>query len=289
MKRFRKWLFYIAFTLLAMGFFLYFLFPSETFKGAVSTYLLKTFPAYQIEIGRLRPVLPAGLGFESIGIFQRGRLWASFDRITVLPKLSTLLSSQKTINFRGSAYAGTLGGHIDINQRDNKRQTEIVLKLFEMDLSEIQNLQEAMERKLSGSLNGMLTIVHSSGSRPNLKGKLDLSGVRLEFSNPITKIEEISLNDVATEFNVNKKVFSMKRLEAMGGQIEGNLTGTIMIRRPFERSRLNLRGAFLPQEMLMASMQHILPGNLFKQRQTGAKGMPIRIYGTIEKPRFSFR
>jgi len=289
MKRFRKWLFYIAFTLLAMGFFLYFLFPSETFKGAVSTYLLKTFPAYQIEIGRLRPVLPAGLGFESIGIFQRGRMWARIDRITVMPKLSTLLSSQKTINFRGSAYAGALGGHIDINQRDNKSQTEIVLKLSEMDLSEIQNLQEALERKLSGSLNGMLTIVHSSGSGPNLKGKLDLSGVRLEFSNPIIKIEEISLNDVATEFNVNKKVFSMKRLEAMGGQIEGNLTGTIMIRRPFERSRLNLRGAFFPQEMLMASMQHILPGNLFKQRQTGAKGMPIRIYGTIEKPRFSFR
>ena len=88
---------------------------------------------------------------------------------------------------------------------------------------------------------------------------------------------------------MNKQVFSLKRLEAKGGQVEGSLTGTIMIRKPMGKSRINLRGSFLPQEVLLASVQGILPGNLFKQGKMGDKGMPIRIYGTLEKPKFSFR
>jgi len=288
MKTFKKWSFYIAYTLVAMGFFFYILFPSETIKGAVSNYLLKTMPGYQIQIHDLQPVLPLGVGFDSVTVLRSDNLWAQIDRLNVNPRLLTLLSPRKSIHFRGKAYQGTLRGHIDTNETDKSNQTDIFLALTGIQLADITQLQERLGRKLSGSLDGDIELMDHHGPGRSIKGELDLTDVRFELSNPIINIQEVALNIVEAEFNVNKQVFSLKRLEAKGGQVEGSLTGTVMIRKPMGKSRINLRGSFFPQEVLLASFQDILPGNLFKQ-QMGDKGMPIRIYGTIEKPKFSFR
>ena len=289
MKRFRTWILYVAYTLLALGLFLYLLFPAEPFKGAVSSYLLKTFPAYQIQIGQVLPILPLGLGMDSVHISQQDRLNARIDEIKLTPKFATLFSDSKTVNFQGKAYAGTLGGNIDFNRAGSGPHTEILLKLDDIHIDKIESLQTAMARKLSGRLSGVITIVDQPGSADSLKGNLELTGTRLAFSNPIIKVSEIDFNNVSADFNLNKKVFSLKRLEATGGQVRGNLAGTVMLRKPIENSRLNLRGSFMPEEAMLAGMQGIVTKNLFKQLKPGAKGVPLRIYGTIAKPRFSFR
>ncbi len=288
MKKLHKSLLYIAYTLVATGCFLYLLFPSQTFKGVVSTYLLKMLPGYQIRFDRLQPVLPLGLGFESVSVLQNERMWAQIDRLNITPRIASLLSPRKTINYRGKAYQGTLKGHMDVNTSDKSSQTDVFLTLADIRLSDISNLQEELGRKLTGFLNGDVELMDNNGPKMSLKGTLDLTDVRLELSNPIINIQEVALNLIEAEFNVNKQVFSLKRLEAKGGQVEGSLTGTIMIRKPMGKSRMNLRGSFLPQEVLLAGIKDMLPGNLFKQ-QMGDKGMPIRIYGTIENPKFSFR
>ena len=289
MKNLKKWFFYIAFTLVAMGCFLYFLFPSETFKGVVSTYLSKTLPDYQVQIGGLKPVLPLGLGFESMTVTQKDTLWAQIDQLKITPRFATLLSPRKTINFRGTAYQGDLRGSVHVNESEKGTRTDVLLKLSDIQLSTIANLQERLGRKLSGILNGDVDIIDKDGPARSIKGKLNCTDVRLALSNPIINIQEVALNNVEAEFSVNKQVFSLKQMVAKDGQVEGSLTGTIMIRKPMRKSRINLRGSFLPQEVLLASIQGLLPGNLFKQGKTGDKGMPVRIYGTLEKPKFSFR
>ncbi|MFC1876924.1 type II secretion system protein GspN [Thermodesulfobacteriota bacterium] len=288
MKKIKKSIYYIAYTLVAIGCFLYLLFPSQTFKGVVSTYLLKMLPGYQIQFDGLQPILPLGLGFESVSVLQNDRMWAQIDRLNITPRIASLLSPRKTINYRGKAYQGALRGHMDVNMSDKSTQTDIFLTLADIQLSDISSLQEELGRKLTGFLNGDVELMDNNGPKRNLKGKLDLTDVRIELSNPIINIQEVALNLVEAEFNVNKQVFSLKRLEAKGGQVEGSLTGTIMIREPMGKSRINLRGSFFPREVLLAGIKDILPGNLFKQ-QMGDKGMPIRIYGTIEKPKYSFR
>jgi len=288
MKNIKKSFFYIAYTLVAIGCFLYLLFPSETFKGVVSAYLLETLPDYQIQIDRLKPVLPLGLGFEPVTVLQNNLMRAQIDRLNVTPRLTSLLSSRKRINFRGKAYQGILKGHVDVNTSDRSTQTDVFLKLADIQLADIVYLQQRLGRKLSGFLNGDLDLLDNNGPKRSIKGKLDFADVKIELSNPIINIQEVSFDLVEAEFNVNKQVFSLKRLEAKGGQVEGSLTGTVMIRKPIGTSRINLRGSFVPQPVLLASVKDILPGNFFKS-QTGDKGMPVRIYGTIDKPRFSFR
>jgi type II secretion system protein N len=289
MKNIKKWLFYITFTLVATGCFFYLLFPSETFNGAVSTYLLKKLPDYQIEIDRLKPVLPLGLGFESVTVMQKENLWAQIDVLKITPRFATLLGPRKTINFRGMAYQGDLRGHVAVNKSEKSTRTDVLLKLSDIELSAIANLQERLGRKLSGLLDGDVDVSDMNGPARSIKGTLDLTDIRLALSNPIINIQEVSLNNVEVEFTVNKQVFSLKRMEAKGGQVEGSLTGTVMIRKPMGKSRINLRGSFFPQEVLLASIQGLLPQNLFKQGKLGDKGMPIRIYGTLEKPKYSFR
>jgi type II secretion system protein N len=289
MKRLRTWFFYIAYTVSAVGLFLYLLFPGESVKGAVSAYLVKTFPAYQIQIGQVAPILPFGLGLDSVRISQQDRLNTQIDEIKLTPKVVTLFSNSKTVYFQGRAYSGVLDGNIDLNQRDTGLHTEMVLKLSDIRVDEIEYLQSAIERKLSGILNGIVTIVDEPGSRDSLKGNLELRSTRLAFSNPLIKVSEINFNTVSADFNLNKKVFSLKRLEATGGQVTGNLAGTMMLRKPFENSRLNLRGSFIPEEALLAGMQGIISKKILNRLKPGAKGMPVRIYGTLAKPRFSFR
>lgn len=288
MKKLKKSLFYVVYTLAATGCFLYLLFPSETFKGVVSTYLLKMLPDYQVQFDRLKPVLPFGLGFESVIVSQNHRKWAQIDKLNVAPRIVSLLSPRKTINYHGNAYQGFLKGHMDVNTSEKGTQTDVFLKLADIQLSDIAYLQESLGRKLSGFLNADVDLIDNNGPRRSIKGKLDLADVRIELSNPIINIQEVVFNLVEAEFNVNKQIFSLKRLEAMGGQVEGSLTGTVMLRKPLGKSRINLRGSFIPQEVLLAAVKGIIPENLFRQ-QMGDKGMPIRVFGTIEKPRFSFR
>lgn len=288
MKKLKILLCYIAFTLVVTGCFLYFLFPSEVFRGVVSNYLLKMLPGYQIQFDRLQPVLPLGLAFEMVNVSQDEHRLAKIDRLNVAPRIVSLLSPRKTINYRGNAYQGFLKGHMDVNTSDKSKQTDIFIKLADIQLSDITYIQERLGRKVTGFLNADVDLIDNNGPKRSLKGKLDLADVRIELSNPIINIQEVVLNLVEAEFNVNKQVFSLKRLEAMGGQVEGSLTGTVMIRKPMSKSRINLRGSIFPQEVLLAGIKDFLPGNIFKQ-QMGDKGIPIRIYGTIEKPKFSFR
>lgn len=288
MKKLKILLCYIAFTLAVTGCFLYLLFPSEAFRGVVSAYLLKMLPGYQIQFDRLKPVLPLGLGFEIVNVSQDDRRLAKIDRLNVAPRIVSLLSPRKTINYHGNAYQGFLKGHMDVNTSDKSKQTDIFIKLADIQLSDITYLQERLGRKVTGFLNADVDLIDNNGPKRSLKGKLDLADVRIELSNPIINIQEVVLNLVEAEFNVNKQVFSLKRLEAMGGQVEGSLTGTVMIRKPMSKSRINLRGSIFPQEVFLAGIKDFLPGNIFKQ-QMGDKGIPIRIYGTIEKPKFSFR
>ncbi len=288
MNNYKKSLLYIAYTFVAIGCFLYFLFPSQTFKGVVSTYLLKMLPDYQIRFERLKPVLPLGLGFETLSVLQNDHTRAQIDSLSVTPRITSLLSSRKTINYRGRAYQGFLRGHMDVNTAEKSTQTDIFLKLADIQLSDIAYLQERLGRKVSGFLNADMDLIDNNGPRRSVKGKLDFADVRIELANPIINIQEVVLNLVEAEFNVNKQVFSLKRLEAKGGQVEGSLTGTVMIRKPMGNSRINLRGTIFPQEVLLAGIKDFLPGNFFKQ-QTGGNGLPIRIFGTIEKPKFSFR
>ena len=288
MKKLKISLYYIAYTLVAIGCFLYLLFPSETFKGVVSTYLLKMLPDYQIQFDRVQPVLPLGLGLETVNVLQDDRKMAKIDRKNITPRIISLFSSRKTINYQGNAYQGFLKGHMDVNASGKNTQTDVFLKLADIQLSDITYLQERLGRKVSGFLNADVDLIDNNGPKRSLKGKLDLADVRIALSNPIINIQEVALNLVEAEFNVNKKVFSLKRLEAMGGQVEGNLTGTVMIRKPMGMSRINLRGSIFPQAVLLAGIKDLLPGNLYKQ-QMGDKGIPIRIYGTSEKPKFSFR
>lgn len=288
MKKNHKFLLYIAYTLVAIGCFLYFLFPSETFKGVVSDYLLKLLPDYQVQFDRLQPVLPLGLGLETVSVLQNDRKWLQIDRLNLTPQITSLWSPRKTINYRGRAYQGFLKGQMDINTSEKNARTDVSLKLADIQLSDIAYLQERLGRNVSGFLNADVDVADSNGSKRSIKGRLDLADVRLELSNPIINIQEVVFNLVEAEFNVNRQVFSLRRLEAKGGQVEGSLTGTVMIRKPMGKSRLNLRGSFFPQEVLLAGIKDLLPGNLFKQ-QMGEKGVPIRIFGTVERPKFSFR
>ena len=104
MKKLKISLYYIAYTLVAIGCFLYLLFPSETFKGVVSTYLLKMLPDYQIQFDRVQPVLPLGIGLETVNVLQDDRKLAKIDRINITPRIISLFSSRKTINYQGNAY-----------------------------------------------------------------------------------------------------------------------------------------------------------------------------------------
>ena len=84
MKNFKKWLFYIAYTLVAMGLFLYFLFPSETFKGAVSTYLLKACRAIRFRSMSYIRFCLWGLGLSPSTSYKTTTLLAQIDRLNVM-------------------------------------------------------------------------------------------------------------------------------------------------------------------------------------------------------------
>ena len=109
--------------------------------------------------------------------------------------------------------------------------------------------------------------------------------MRIALPNPIINIQEVALNLVEAEFNVNKQVFSLKRLEAKGGQVEGSLTGTIMIRKPMGKSRINLRGSFFPRRYCWQALRIFYP-ETFSSSRWVIKGCPSAYTGPSKNRNF---
>jgi type II secretion system protein N len=287
----RKWILYFIYICVATGFFIYILFPSDGVKDLLAAQIQKAYPDYDMSADRIQPAFPPGLRFDKVGISYKDDLWIETEHIKVIPDYLSIFTPEKAIDFSGRLYKGEMAGSVGIRKEKSSYQYSVAANVSDIDIEEIQRLQEVSGRTISGVLDAVFQINTLTGVEREIVIQLNIADCEVELTNPLFNLsfKRISFENIDAELTIGKESLQLRQCRAVGKQIDGNLAGTILIKDPIGKSILNLRGNIKPHHTLMASVKKILPGNLLQAKASADNGFPIKLYGTIEKPKFSLK
>ena len=193
--------------------------------------------------------------------------------------------------FKGNAYQGGIEGTIDLIPGNRPSVLNIDVGIHGIRLGDVTRLQEVFGRKVLGDLDGVLHYQDSKGVERKADIQLNISNCTVEIAHPLINIslDQINFRSIDAVLAIDKQTLELKQCKAVGKQADGELSGVIRFRRPFAKSLLDFRGTVKLHHNLMANMKNMVPGNLFQQKKNENSGIPIKLYGTIEKPKISLR
>jgi type II secretion system protein N len=289
MSKLRKWVLYPGYIICVTVFFLYILFPQEAALEFLSGYLGEHYPDYAVTADTIKPNFPPGLKFDRVAISYQGDTWVNLDQLHIRPRYLSAFSAVKTLRFKGKAYNGGLWGTIDFENSAEAYEMTASAELEGIQLEENEQLQTLSGRKIAGRLDSTLVYGNDKGEPKQLNVNLRIENGEVGLTNPVFSISNLAFETIDAELAVDRRTLKLKRCTVDGDQIKGDVTGVVLFRQPFERSRLEFKGNVSPQHLLMASLKKALPKSMLPTKKAGEKGFPVKLYGTIEKPKFSLR
>ncbi|MDP2645854.1 MAG: type II secretion system protein GspN [Desulfobacterales bacterium] len=279
---------YLIYTVAITVFFLYHLFPSDEVKAHIQRSLGRLNPDYSVRIDRIRPTFPPGLHFNAVGLFHRNGLLLEVKKINITAKIFSLFRAQKTMSFQGSTYGGILDGVVHISKDRAAQRFQVDARISGVQIQDISVLQKMPVKPSSGVLEATV-LLDTRPTREPLKTNLTISDAELKLPPTFFTPGSLSFRSIRLEMALDQKTVQVRKSLISGRQIDGQFSGSVLFRNPLDKSILNLTGTIQPHPQFLANLEKTLAVNIFPKRRVGEKGFPIRIYNTIEAPKFALR
>jgi len=284
MKNTRKWLPYFLFILAVTAFFIYYLFPSDKIKSFITFNLNKTYPGINIAVDHVKPAFPPGLKLYNVNFYHTHDPLFRAEQIKIAPELLSLFRSKIIFFFKGRAYTGTLQGKGEFTK--NSPEVMIDGKLYGIRIKEISAIKDFIGRNISGVLDGRFTYRNEKKSGDNLKAELIISDGQLELLTPLFTLESISFKKIKADLTMKNRRLQIKKCIITGDQMDVSISGSVTLKNILGQSYLKLSGRIMPHPLFLEELGNDLPANLLPKKIFGKNGVHIRIYGTLDKPRF---
>ena len=276
-------LLYVVYIIAITGFFLYYLFPSDTLKTYLAYRLSQGNPDITVTIDRVSPVIPPGINLHDVGIVHQNEALIDLDSLKIMPGILSLFSDKSTVNFKGRVNAGTFSGQAEIGDNSGGQEIKCDGKISGIQVQGIPALQRLPAEKISGVANGNFTYA-SAGPNRSLEGKLTLSQCRIELNNAVFNLKSLEFRDIDTDLMLKNDTLTIKRTSAKGNQMDADLTGTIGLTG---KSALNLTVSVTPHHLLLAKIEKTLPMDFLRNKKAGKAAISFNIDGTLDEPGFS--
>jgi type II secretion system protein N len=276
-------LLYVVYIIAITGFFLYYLFPSDTLKTYLAYRLSQGNPDITVTIDRVSPVIPPGINLHDVGIVHQNEALIDLDSLKIMPGILSLFSDKSTVNFKGRVNAGTFSGQAEIGDNSGGQEIKCDGKISGIQVQGIPALQRLPAEKISGVANGNFTYA-SAGPNRSLEGKLTLSQCRIELNNAVFNLKSLEFRDIDTDLMLKNDTLTIKRTSAKGNQMDADLTGTIGLTG---KSALNLTVSVTPHHLLLAKIEKTLPLDFLRKKKAGKAAISFKIDGTLDEPGFS--
>ena len=277
------WVFYI---ICAARFFVYLLFPSDTVQEYLADQVRLVHPGLAVEISRVKPSFPPGLKLYDVSVYHLGQTLAEMDNLKISPDILSLFLSTTQLSFRANGYGGTLTGRVDISKNSANREMTIDADLAGIQVKELQALSAITTHKISGNLDGTLTI-KTKAPHQGLSGDLILTDGQIEFSPPLLNQNKLSFNTIEAELMLNNRSLTINRCQIEGNQLAAHVSGSIKFSGRSARKILDLSGTVNPHATLLAKLGKNLP-QLLAGSSSDKQGFPFKITGTMDSPEYSF-
>lgn len=280
---------YITYALVVAALFLYLLFPDQAVKAYMENRLAAIDPSLSMTTETMRPTLSPGLKMTGVDLNHDSVRLAHFTDARVAPDLTTLLKEKKQARFQARVAGGTIQGHTIMAGTGASGHLQVETDLSQIRIEQIDAVKMNDRFTLSGVLKGHVT--HNGGRSPAgaTSGRLTVSGMHIALKAPFFGISEVVMDTTDAEFSANRQNLRLKALTFNGPMVEGKITGTIELKRPLGKSRLNLTGNAKPQPELFARLQETIPQGIVNTRTLGTRGLTFKVRGSIDNPDVSMR
>ena len=290
MNRTRKWLFYAVYISITASVFLYVRFPSDAVKNYLRAWVQESRTDIRIEMAQIKPVLPPGLEIRSPSLSYRGDAIFNADTARLSPRYKTVFREQPRVRFSAAAYGGWVDGDIAFTANSPVAINKIDARIEQLKIERLNYFQEKQEDTISGLLNGTIVFSASPGSGQTADIKLSISDCAMPVLSKISnRLKEVFFETIDIEMALRGARLQIKRCRYKGPQIDGRMTGTVVVQAPAGKSLLNLTGSLKLKHLLLAGFADESSKKTFSKQMPGRGDLPFRIGGTLEAPNFSFR
>jgi type II secretion system protein N len=289
MKNTTKILLYGCYSLAALIFFLYYLFPSDTVRDMLLRQFARVHPQVHISTEHVKPTFPPGLKLEPLTVeFDKSPV-ASSNYLIVKPDLLSLLGDRKSLNFNGPMGAGEYNGRADLTMDPKRPQSTLLFNLKTVPLEALEILARWPLFKATGDLNAYVDYDSRKGAGGTAKINLDITPVRIVFQQPVAGLERLDFSQLQAEIAATPRMLQISRCEASGTQLEAKISGSIIFRQPIESSRVTLSCTLKPQPAFAAEHKNDMLGGLLASSTAQKRGIVLLISGTLDNPKYVMR
>ena len=279
---------YATYIVAVAVFFLYYLFPSDTVKSYLSYVFSTVNPNLQIKIKDLNLSFPPGLCLKNTDVYYLDINLFHFKKLKLTPGMISLFSSEKTFYFKGDAYEGVFIGNLKIIMKARKKGARIEGKTSNLNIKKVSVIQNMTGRKVTGVLDGKFRCTLNKRAGVSLGAELLMSNCTIEILNPLLKIDQLNIKTIEAIINMTNNKFRIKQCDIKGYELNGNLSGTLLLTDPVGKSSLNLAGKIRPDPVFLARLKKDIPAGLLPKKFSNKKGVFVRFTGTLNNPSYSF-
>jgi type II secretion system protein N len=279
-------LLYGLYILAAAVFFLYVLFPSDTVATYVTSRFNRVNSDINIDVDRVSLAFPFGLNLYDANVYYLNTEVLKTDHLKIVPSFLSLFRSKIVFFFKGSAFKGKLEGRGEFDKNRPGQQAVIAVKLVGMNIKDIAAVKHFLGRSITGLLEGNFTYRNSGKSDRQLDAGFIISDGELELLVPMIKEKSMHFTKLETNITIKNERFNIKRCTIKSDQLDGSISGIVNIVEPLEQSRIRLSGLIKPSPEFFKNLGKDLPLNLLPQKILSKKVVRVRIYGSLDQPRF---
>jgi type II secretion system protein N len=279
-------LLYTVYIIAITGFFLYYLFPSDTLKTYLVYRLSQGNPDITVTIDHVTPVIPPGINLHDVGIIHQNKALVDLDNLKIMPGILSLFSAKSTVNFKGRVNAGTFSGRAEIDDNSGRLAVKGDGRISDIQVQGIPALQRLPADKIAGVLSGNFTYT-AAGPDRSLEGKLTLSQFRIELKKAVFNLKSLGFRDINADLMLKNDTLTIKNTTARGNQLDADLTGTIELTGENGENALDLTVSVTPHHLLLAKIEKSLPMDFLRKQKAGNAAISFNIDGTLDEPGFS--
>lgn len=276
---------YAAYIICATLFFLYYLFPSKTIKEFLLSKIGQMAPGLSVAVEDVKPAFPIGLKFITVSIQNSGTPLIDAHRLSITPALLSLVTGKIAVNIDCEAYEGMIDAKVGFMGKDFMVNSADV-ELSHIQIGDVTFLKDHIPHDVSGVLDGRVNYKKGEDDKNTVIGNLVLSAFVIEFSSPFHGLDKINLQKIETNFESNRNEVKVNRFVNKGGDVDGSLSGTVLIHRRIEKSILNLNGTVTPNPVFADKLGKLGPIVKRLLQKNSGDGFPVKLQGTFERPRF---
>jgi type II secretion system protein N len=276
----------VAYIIGLLAFFLYLEFPSDRIKTYVAYQLSRISPQIEVTLDRVAPAFPPGLRLYNVNLYHQEQVWGSLENIRIRPHLFSLLVSRKAFTFCADAYAGKIKGNVEIEINSPLVHMAVNADLSGIRVKDVDAIQKISAHRISGILDARLVFTSHARNR-NGTGTLSISNARLELAVPLLNQDHLAFRNVAADVVLKNNSLNIENCRFEGNQLDGGVTGSILLNRDFSRGVLDLDATVRPHHMILAAIKKGLPLVFLKGGKGRDKGFNFKIRGTTDAPEFA--